>query len=629
MATQPKVESSGGLEDIISLFAHVNTIFGSGKTTSKESGGTSTQSSSLSSGSEADSNALLQKIFGDASGSNIDNIINDIFLKARDAMGPNIMSSLGAGNRAMSDTSLALIQSQAVARATADAAKAKLDAINTANATASKLVEAKMDSTKTTTITRPDVSKSTVTGASPSGKGLAVLGTASTASKGLGKLGDLVKGLKLGKQAKSAMDSRSENELSDEYTKQITDAYNSGDQASYENDIPLDAFGPGGTDAPAINASAAQDFGNEAPLTEEAAALQNAMTDIIPDPLSEQSAAALNEAFGPNSDAAANTAALSSVQEIDPAVMASLQSQGVTPEMIARATANAEAEGGNISAVYDENGQVTGFVNKDTGEPIDFSGGDTATTSESANVGGEEVISGGEGSTSLIGDVSVDSTLVGEGGSAVATGEGVDLAATEAAGAGAGMGTVALPLAIMDAFTEGGISQGALELTGESTDSKLSAFMNAREASDPGSMIVSNEDLGLDENTFEHGTESTEDVINSVSDLFENVSIICTELHKQGKLPRKFYVPSAIIFKNYDARGKQGYYIWAKPVVKYLRKDPNSFYSRIISKTFNLRNEYLAGVCGVSKARKLISGFIIDKLMYGFCWTLSRTICRG
>lgn len=104
--------------------------------------------------------------------------------------------------------------------------------------------------------------------------------------------------------------------------------------------------------------------------------------------------------------------------------------------------------------------------------------------------------------------------------------------------------------------------------------------------------------------------------------------IICTELNKQGRLPNKWYYYGAKEFAKYDERGKQGYYIWAVPAVKHLRKYPNSKFSKLLEVVFNARAEHLAAIAGLKGARKTVFGAITTHGLYAVCWILSRTIAR-
>lgn len=121
------------------------------------------------------------------------------------------------------------------------------------------------------------------------------------------------------------------------------------------------------------------------------------------------------------------------------------------------------------------------------------------------------------------------------------------------------------------------------------------------------------------------------DALGPTGGITENIVkgwIICTELNKQGRLPSRWYVYGAKEFAKYDERGKQGYYIWAIPSVRHLRKHPNSLYSKLMEVVFNVRAEYLSAKAGCRGARKTVLGAITNYGLYAFCWTLSRTIAR-
>ena len=105
--------------------------------------------------------------------------------------------------------------------------------------------------------------------------------------------------------------------------------------------------------------------------------------------------------------------------------------------------------------------------------------------------------------------------------------------------------------------------------------------------------------------------------------------VVCTELNKQGKLPYRLYIHGAREFAKYDEQGKKGYYIWAIPAVKHLRKHPNSLYSKLLKFVFNARAEYLAARTGQKGCRKTLFGAVTVYGLYGFCWLLSRTIAKN
>jgi hypothetical protein len=104
--------------------------------------------------------------------------------------------------------------------------------------------------------------------------------------------------------------------------------------------------------------------------------------------------------------------------------------------------------------------------------------------------------------------------------------------------------------------------------------------------------------------------------------------VICSELARQGRLPMRWYVAGARRFAQYDEKIKRGYYIWAIPAVRHLRKHPGSIYSRFLEWTFNHRAEYIAAQAGVRGARKTLAGLATLAGVHAFCWALSRTVAR-
>lgn len=105
--------------------------------------------------------------------------------------------------------------------------------------------------------------------------------------------------------------------------------------------------------------------------------------------------------------------------------------------------------------------------------------------------------------------------------------------------------------------------------------------------------------------------------------------ILCTELYNQKRMPHRFYLYGHKAFAQYDEQGKKGYYIWAVPALKHLKAHPYSLLSKVICKTMNARAEHLASEHGCKRANKSVLGYITKHLLYGICWTLSRTIARN
>lgn len=105
--------------------------------------------------------------------------------------------------------------------------------------------------------------------------------------------------------------------------------------------------------------------------------------------------------------------------------------------------------------------------------------------------------------------------------------------------------------------------------------------------------------------------------------------ILCTELYKQGRMPKRFYVNGLRVFGTYSDQSKKGYYIWAIPSLRHLRAKPFSIFSRIICSIFNARAEYLSAEANEPTARKTIYGFFAKHFLYWSCCILSRTVARN
>lgn len=102
--------------------------------------------------------------------------------------------------------------------------------------------------------------------------------------------------------------------------------------------------------------------------------------------------------------------------------------------------------------------------------------------------------------------------------------------------------------------------------------------------------------------------------------------IICTELVVQNRMPKKYWIAGSKVFANYSEIGKRGYYIWAIPCVKHLRKHPNSLLSNFLCAIFNWRAENIAASVGVKGARKLLRGAIVTAILYPICWTIGHVM---
>lgn len=103
--------------------------------------------------------------------------------------------------------------------------------------------------------------------------------------------------------------------------------------------------------------------------------------------------------------------------------------------------------------------------------------------------------------------------------------------------------------------------------------------------------------------------------------------IICTELVSQGKMNRRHYIYGARVFAKYWEYGKRGYYLWAIPSVRHLRRNPASIYSKALGVVFRARAEYLAAMQGCPGARRTVLGWVVAKSLWYVCAGLAVTIC--
>lgn len=98
--------------------------------------------------------------------------------------------------------------------------------------------------------------------------------------------------------------------------------------------------------------------------------------------------------------------------------------------------------------------------------------------------------------------------------------------------------------------------------------------------------------------------------------------IICTELTRQNRMPKRYYIHGAKVFNSYPSLVREGYYLWAIPSVRHLRAKPDSIYSRFLSAIFNARAENIAAHAGVRGAKKSIAGAAVTAILYPICAVL-------
>lgn len=98
--------------------------------------------------------------------------------------------------------------------------------------------------------------------------------------------------------------------------------------------------------------------------------------------------------------------------------------------------------------------------------------------------------------------------------------------------------------------------------------------------------------------------------------------VICSELVKQGRMPRRYWMPGAAVFASYPEAVREGYFVWAVPSVRHLRAHPNSLYSRCLEAVFNWRAENIAAHRDVRGARKLVRGAAVTVVLWPLCYAI-------
>lgn len=238
-----------------------------------------------------------------------------------------------------------------------------------------------------------------------------------------------------------------------------------------------------------------------------------------------------------------------------------------------------------------------------------------------------------DATTSALGSESVDALPAGYADSAVAdtipdaiatdgttTAAGADAVGAESSGgfsgtAAAGWGALAVASAIDANSTQQGGSTSAknfLDYTGDLGTSDVIRGL------DSGKITDSVNPLGQELLDKTGLSDTLNDVGKSTG------WIICTELLKQKRLPKEYYVPGLRVFQAYRLDLLDGYYIWARPTVRLLIEKPFCLRSRFISYIFNARAEYLASCAGVKNARNLLTGQVISAFVYGFCYVIGQ-----
>lgn len=254
----------------------------------------------------------------------------------------------------------------------------------------------------------------------------------------------------------------------------------------------------------------------------------------------------------------------------------------------------------------------------------------TAGAGSGAVAGGTDVA----GLTALDSAAAADSGAADLGLSAAATDVGAadvaglataDSAAVASEGAAAGLGEVGAASAGGDlaAFGPYGLAAAGALFLGTKYGSQIDDSITQPAIRSVGDTLGDSLEAGKD---LIHG-----DIGGSLSAVGDSIKtgtgwIVCTELLRQGKFNRRHYAAGLRIFQSYPQHLLCGYYVWASPLVLYIRRNPGSWITSVCKHVFGQRAEFLAARAGVSGARDTVYGQSISALMFGFCWILGHAL---
>lgn len=110
-------------------------------------------------------------------------------------------------------------------------------------------------------------------------------------------------------------------------------------------------------------------------------------------------------------------------------------------------------------------------------------------------------------------------------------------------------------------------------------------------------------------------------ILNGVAAV-ASITVICTELVAQHKLPARWVGPSFRKFASYPREVQEGYHAWAIPTVRHMRQYPDGIVSRIMEEIFVPRSENIAAHAGVRSAKKRWRGALSTAILWPLCYAI-------
>jgi len=116
------------------------------------------------------------------------------------------------------------------------------------------------------------------------------------------------------------------------------------------------------------------------------------------------------------------------------------------------------------------------------------------------------------------------------------------------------------------------------------------------------------------------------DIMSKIGGMASGGWIVCTELMRQNRMPKRYWAVGSCVFARYPKIGQRGYHFWGVPLVRHLRRKPYSLLSRAACAAFNWRAEDLAAKRGVKGARRRLRGRLVTWVLYPICMALGTIV---
>lgn len=260
------------------------------------------------------------------------------------------------------------------------------------------------------------------------------------------------------------------------------------------------------------------------------------------------------------------------------------------------------AEGSDIFSVGTDTFDAASTAVSDFSSPLEFgadalssaaSGADAATAAGTA-ADATDLVAGASDAVGLAPDIADAAGGIGA-----------------AADAGAGVGE-AIDVGAGAAEAADAVSVGADAASGAADVADLAGGISPAILAAPVFSLIG--DFIADDQSVQ-GMFDTGDMSESIG------SVCCTVLFQQGKLSDRLYFYNIARFKRMSQRSQNAYWLWARPLAKYISSNPNTFASKATGWLFRSRAEFIARKGKVRGTRYKLTGI----LSTGIVWMVSVT----